>query len=813
MADVDYKPQEIEPKWQRIWDEQATFKVEPKKGQKKYYLLEMLPYSSGRIHMGHVRNYTIGDVAARYRMMQGQKVLHPIGWDAFGMPAENAAIQHRVHPAKWTYENIDHMRQQLKRLGFSYDWDREFATCDPDYYRWEQLIFLKMFERGWVFKKKSQVNWCPSCQTVLAFEQAEGGRCWRCHSEVALKSMSQWYFRITDYAEELLRDVDDKLGEWPERVRIMQREWIGKSEGAHIDFQLEGKKDKIRIFTTRPDTLYGATFMSLACEHPLVEELARAAGQWSAVESFVERSSHISHQARLAETYEKDGVFTGAYCINPVTGWKIPVYAANFVLMEYGTGAVMAVPAHDQRDFEFAKKYGLPIRVVIQPQDRKLDSKTMDEAWEGPGTLVDSAQFTGMVSDKAISAIARHLADKGMGGPTTTFRLKDWCISRQRYWGAPIPIIYCDDCGTVPVPEDQLPVVLPHDVELTGEGGSPLARLDSFVKTSCPKCGGSGRRETDTMDTFVESSWYLFRYACPRYDRGPVDPAMIDYWLPVDQYIGGIEHAVGHLIYCRYFTKVMRDLGMLSLDEPVRGLLTQGMVCKDGAKMSKSKGNVVDPDDMIGRYGADTVRLFSLFAAPPEKDLEWSDKGIEGAHRFVLRVWRLITAWLASPGNVAGDRSAAEIERWRHKTIKRVSEDVDRYHFNTAIAAVMEYVNFLYSVDVSGLPKEAMEDLVVLLSPFAPHVAEELWSRLGHGETVLARGWPAYDSRKIVEETITIVVQINGKLKDRLEVQKDIAEEDLKAQALASERIKSHLGDKKPRKVIVVPGKLINIVV
>jgi leucyl-tRNA synthetase len=813
MPDVDYRPQEIEPKWQRIWDEQGTFKVEPKKGQKKYYLLEMLPYSSGRIHMGHVRNYTIGDVAARYRMMQGQKVLHPIGWDAFGMPAENAAIQHHVHPAKWTYENIDHMRRQLKRLGFSYDWDREFATCDPEYYRWEQLIFLKMFERGWAYKKRSQINWCPSCQTVLAFEQAEGGRCWRCNSEVVLKSMSQWYFKITDYAEELLRDVDDKLGEWPERVRIMQREWIGKSEGAHIDFQLEGKKDKICIFTTRPDTLYGATFMSLACEHLLVEELARASGQWSAVESFVERSSHISHKARLAETYEKDGVFTGAYCINPVTGWKIPIYAANFVLMEYGTGAVMAVPAHDQRDFEFAKKYGLPIRVVIQPPDQKLDSKTMDAAWEGPGTLVDSDRFTGMPSAEAIPAIAKHLADKGMGGPTTTFRLKDWCISRQRYWGAPIPIIYCDDCGTVPVPEDKLPVILPHDVELTGEGGSPLARVDSFVKTSCPKCGGPGRRETDTMDTFVESSWYLFRYACPRYDKGPVDPAMMDYWLPVDQYIGGIEHAVGHLIYCRYFTKVMRDMGMLSLDEPVRGLLTQGMVCKDGAKMSKSKGNVVDPDDMIGRYGADTVRLFSLFAAPPEKDLEWSDKGIEGAHRFLLRVWRLIASWVAEPGKVPDKRAAEEMERLRHKTIKKVSEDVERYHFNTAIAAIMEYVNFLYGVGPSGIPKEAMEDLVILMSPFAPHAAEELWSRLGHGQTVLARRWPAYDARKIAEEIVTIVVQVNGRLKDRLEVAKDISEQDLRTQALSSEKVRSQLGEKKPRKVIVVPGKLINIVV
>nr|HPM41418.1 leucine--tRNA ligase [bacterium] len=681
-----------------------------------------------------------------------------------------------------------------------------------DYYRWEQLIFTKMFERGWAYKKGSQVNWCPSCMTVLANEQAEGGVCWRCDSAVEMKEMSQWFFKITDYADELLRDIDDKLTGWPERVRTMQREWIGRSEGCFVEFDIEGRSDRIRIFTTRPDTIYGATFMSLACAHPLVRELSRGTGQERAVDEFAAKTARIAHEDWLAGAYEKDGAFTGAYCINPVTGWRMPVYAANFVLMEYGTGAVMAVPAHDQRDFEFAKKYSLPIKVVIEPEGEKLSGDSMEAAWEGPGVLVDSGEFTGMKNDEAIRAISARLAKEGRGGPTVTYRLKDWCLSRQRYWGAPIPIVYCEKCGMVSVPEKDLPVVLPQDVALTGEGGSPLAKLASFVGAPCPKCGGPGRRETDTMDTFVESSWYLLRYACPKYEGGPVDPKMMDYWLPVDQYIGGIEHAVGHLIYCRYFTKVMRDLGMMKLDEPVLNLMTQGMVYKDGAKMSKSKGNVVDPDEMIAKYGADTVRLFSLFAAPPEKDLEWSDKGIEGANRFLLRVWRLAANWVEA-GAGSGAAPSEELSRWQHKTVKRVTEDIERYHFNTGIAAVMEYVNFLYGMRIEEITRDAMEALVLVVSPFAPHAMEELWKMMGGKGSTLEARWPSFDPAKIASDTVTIVVQVCGKVRDKIEVPASTDEAGQKSAALSSEKVAAHLGGKEPRKVIVIPGKLVNIVV
>ncbi len=810
MSERAYNPQEIEPRWQKRWEDEHAFKVEPAPGIKKYYLLEMLPYPSGRIHMGHVRNYTIGDVAARYKMMNGFKVLHPMGWDAFGMPAENAAIKHKLHPAKWTYDNIAYMRGQLKRLGCSYDWEREFATCDQTYYKWEQLIFTKMFERGWAYKKTSTVNWCPSCNTVLANEQAEGGVCWRCDSAVELRSMSQWYLRITDYAEELLRDVDEKLTGWPDRVRIMQREWIGKSSGAFVDFEIEGRADKIRIFTTRPDTLFGATFMSLAWEHPLVEELSRSHGRENELKELVARASRIDHQSRLAGTYEKEGAFTGAHCINPVTGWRMPIYAANFVVMDYGTGAVMAVPAHDQRDFEFAKKYGLELKVVIEPDGERLDPSTMTAAWEGPGTLAESGQFTGMRSDAAMKAIADYLKDKGLGGPTVTYRLKDWCISRQRYWGAPIPIIYCDSCGPVAVPENDLPVILPHDVEFTGEGASPLAKVSSFVNAPCPKCGGKGQRETDTMDTFIESSWYMFRYSSPKYDKGPVDKSSVSYWLPVDQYIGGIEHAVGHLIYCRYFTKVMRDLGLIDLDEPVANLMTQGMVYKDGAKMSKSKGNVVDPDDMIAKYGADAIRVFILFASPPEKDLEWSDQGLEGASRFVWRLWRLIDSWCEDHG---GGVASDEIARWKHRTIKRVTEDVERYHFNTAIAGIMEYVNFLQGLDLKSVPADAIETLILLISPFTPHLAEELWRRAGRKQSVLSESWPVYDEGKIASSMQTIVIQVGGKLRDKIEVPTGMSDEEVKAKALASSKVAAAMAGKAARKVIVVSGKLVNIVV
>lgn len=811
MSDISYEPSIIESKWQRVWAERNCFKVEPLEGMKKYYLLEMLPYPSGRIHMGHVRNYTIGDVAARYRMMNGFKVLHPMGWDAFGMPAENAAIKHGTHPAKWTYENIEYMKGQLKRLGFSYDWEREFATCDPTYYRWEQLVFLRMYERGWVYKKTSRINWCPTCTTVLANEQSEGGVCWRCDSQVELKSMSQWYFRLTDYAEELLRDIDDKLDGWPERVRTMQREWIRKSLGCNIEFEIEGRSDKIKIFTTRPDTIYGATFMSLAYDHPLVAELSRGTAEEKSVAEFADRSAKIDRMARLAGNFEKDGAFVGAYCKNPVTGLRMPIFAANFVLMEYGTGAVMAVPAHDQRDFEFAKKYRLPIKVVIQPSDKVLVADEMEAAWEEGGQLVDSSEFTGLDSKAAIDAIAAEMSKMKIGGPTVTYHLKDWCLSRQRYWGAPIPIIYCDECGTVPVLEKDLPVILPQDVALTGEGGSPLLKAEKFVNCRCPKCDRPAKRETDTMDTFVESSWYMLRYASPKYDKGPVDPKLVKYWLPIDQYIGGIEHAVGHLIYFRYFTKVLRDLGFIELDEPVKNLMTQGMVYKDGAKMSKSKGNVIDPDDMIAKYGADTVRLFMLFAAPPEKDLEWSMQGIEGASRFIGRFFRLIQSWIAA-GSRKDVAKNADLDRMIHVTIKRVTEDIERWHFNTAIAAIMEFVNFLYGLKAEEISHDAIETLVLLVSPLAPHVAEELWQMMGKSDIALDESWPIFDPSKIASDLSILVVQVNGKLRDKMEVASDIDEAKVTALALASDKVSPFLNGKPPKKIIYVPGKLLNIV-
>lgn len=807
-----YDHKKIEKKWQEKWEKSGLFKVREEPKKPKYYLLEMLPYPSGLIHMGHVRNYVIGDVAARYMMLKGFNVLHPMGWDAFGLPAENAAIERKIHPAKWTQDNINYMRGQLKNIGISYDWDREFATCDPSYYKWEQLIFLKMYEKGLAYKKTSMVNWCPGCQTVLANEQVENGFCWRCSSQVHQQMMSQWFFKITDYAEELLKDVDDKLTGWPERVRIMQREWIGKSEGATIDFKIDGSSEKIRIFTTRPDTLFGATFMSLACEHPLVREFAKKAGKTKEIEEFISRTAKIDRDARLAGNYEKDGVFTGAYCINPETGTKMPVYAANFVLAEYGTGAVMAVPAHDQRDFEFAKKYDLPIKIVIQPKDKKLDEKTMDAAYEGEGTMVNSGAFDGLWSAEAIKKITEDLKKKGTGDFAVSYKIKDWCLSRQRYWGAPIPIIYCDKCGAVPVPEKDLPVVLPQNVELSGAGGSPLARVESFVNVSCPKCNGKAKRETDTMDTFVESSWYMFRYACPEYDKAPVDKKSIAYWLPVDKYIGGIEHAVGHLIYCRFFTKVMRDLKMISLDEPVKNLITQGMVIKDGAKMSKSKGNIVTCDSMIEKYGADTVRLFSLFAAPPEKDLDWNDQGIEGMHRFLLRLWRLIDTWKDNP-DAKNIKGTPELSRMLNKTIKKVTDDLERFHFNTAIASVMEFVNYLYQIGPQSISREAMEKLVLIISPFVPHAADEIWESLGNKDSTMKQAWPKYDPALLVEDTIPIVIQVNGKLRDTITVAADAAEDEVKKSAQSAQKVVPHIQGKQIKKIIYVPKKLVNIVV
>ncbi len=860
-----YNPKEIEEKWQKIWEDQQLFKVTEDPKKEKYYLLEMFPYPSGKIHMGHVRNYSIGDVVARYKKMRGFNVLHPMAWDAFGMPAENAAIEHGVHPAKWTYENIEYMKKQLKRMGFSYDWDREFATCDVSYYKWEQLFFLWMYQRGLAYKKRSSVNWCEICKTVLANEQVmSDGTCWRGHADdpgVSQKELEQWFFKITHYAEELL-EWCDKLPGWPERVLTMQRNWIGKSIGAEIHFPLENSKEVIRVFTTRQDTVFGATFMSLAPEHPLALSLSKGMPQEKEVRDFVERMRRQDRIKRTAETTEKEGVFTGAYCLNPMTKAKMPIFVANFVLMEYGTGAVMAVPTHDQRDFEFAKKYGLRLIVVVQPEGETLDDQVMTEAYEGEGFLVNSGQFNGMDSVKGREAIAQYLEEKDMGGKRITYRLRDWGISRQRYWGAPIPIIYCEKCGTVPVPEKDLPVVLPSNVEVTGMGESPLVGAREFVETRCPKCDGPGRRETDTMDTFVESSWYFDRFACPDYHKGPLDRKRVDYWMPVDQYIGGIEHAILHLLYSRFFTRVLKEMGFVSVEEPFSNLLTQGMVCKevyecsrDGylfpdeverkgeifhcrkcggqisvgrlEKMSKSKRNVVDPEYLIEKYGADTARMFCLFASPPEKDLDWSDQGVDGSSRFLSRVWRLfydhhhhLKERKVLPFGMALEGSPKLLRQKIHKTIKKVTEDIERFHFNTAISAIMELVNEIYISDVKdntdeisrSVMREATETVVLLLSPFVPHFSEELWKALGRQESIIRTPWPDYDREAIVEEEVLIVIQVNGKLRDRMTLPASYGEEEVKAWALKSERIQKLLGGKQIRRVILVPKKLVNIV-
>ena len=821
--DQKYIPKDIEQKWQLHWENEKTFKVSENLGMRKYYLLEMFPYPSGRIHMGHVRNYSIGDVIGRFKRMRGYNVLHPMGWDAFGMPAENAAIQNNSHPATWTHENIAYMRCQLKKMGLSYDWDRELATCDLEYYRWEQKIFLEMFAKGLAYKKTSYVNWCPKCETVLANEQVEDGGCWRCDSEVNLKELDQWFFRITDYAEELLENTF-KLPGWPERVLVMQRNWIGKSFGCEIDFPVENHPDPIRVFTTRQDTVFGATFMSLAPEHPRTMALTTD-DRREAVTAFIDKIRKTDRMKRTADDFEKEGVFTGSYCLNPLTNDRMPVFLANFVLMDYGTGAVMAVPTHDQRDFEFAQKYDLPLKVVIQPPDQQLDPAAMTQAFTDSGIMANSGKFDGMKSDDAKESIADHLQSIGSGTKTVNFRLRDWGISRQRYWGNPIPVIYCADCGVVPVPEQDLPVVLPRDVAFTGEGGSPLAQMDSFVNCSCPSCGKAARRETDTMDTFVQSSWYFLRYCCPDFQTGILDRKRVDYWMSVDQYIGGIEHAVLHLLYARFFTKVLRDLGHTDASEPFTNLLTQGMVIKDGAKMSKSKGNVVDPDSLINRYGSDTARLFSLFAAPPEKDLDWNDQGVEGSFRFLNRIWKLVHDRLDEINGAAPVDTASltpeerSLRRAVHKTIRKVTEDVeDRFHFNTAIAAVMELLNILQPSDLktsqsSAVMREALQSVVLLMAPFVPHITEELWQRMGNPVPLSQSEWPEYDHSAIVDEELLVVVQVNGKLRSKVTVAAGTGEEELKNVALADEKVAPFIEGKAIRKVICVPGKLVNIVV
>jgi leucyl-tRNA synthetase len=825
-----YDFESIEKKWQEYWEEQGVYQTEVKPGTPKYYCLEMYPYPSGKLHMGHVRNYSIGDVVSRLRRMNGRNVIHPMGWDAFGLPAENAAVERGIHPAEWTQDNIAVMKGQFEQLGFGYDWSREVSACDPSYYKWTQWIFLLLYERGLAYRDESPVNWCPSCATVLANEQVENGLCWRCESVVEKKRLEQWFFKITDYADRLLEDLE-LLDGWPERVRVMQENWIGRSEGTEVEFEAE-TGDPITVFTTRHDTLFGVTYMVLAPEHPLVEKVIAGSEYEQEVREFAERVSYLSELDRTER--EKEGVFTGAYAVNPVNGERVPIWVANYVLMEYGTGAVMGVPGHDQRDLEFARKYDLPVRIVIQDEDRSLSLDDYEEAYIGEGPMVNSGQFSGMHSVEGREAVADYLEELDRGSRQVQYRLRDWLVSRQRYWGAPIPVVYCEDCGVVPVPEEDLPVVLPQEVEFSPGGLSPLEGCEEFLHTTCPECGGPARRETDTMDTFVDSAWYFLRYTSPHDDDQAFDVERANYWMPVDQYIGGIEHAVLHLLYSRFFMKVFHDAGYVDAVEPFQNLLTQGMVIKDGAKMSKSKGNVVSPEDIVAEYGADTARVFILFAAPPEKDLEWSEHGVQGAHRFLNRVWRLAVNYadelqeadpqqLRQPGNVGSVDSAAEaLYRYVHWTTRKVTIDaVERFQFNTALAAIMELVNECYHYQDEVEPEAQnlrligymLDRLVLLLAPFAPHLAEELWHMLGYSGCVHLQDWPEYDEEALERDEVTVVVQVNGRVRDRLEVPVDTREERLRELALESSRVQRFVGDGEVSRVITVPNKLINIVV
>ena len=891
MSSDRYPFREIEPRWQKAWEERKQFTVTEDASRPKFYCLEMFPYPSGRIHMGHVRVYAIGDLLARYKWMRGYNVLHPMGWDAFGLPAENAAIEHGVHPAIWTYENIDNMRTQLRRMGISYDWERELATCDPSYYRWEQLVFIRMLERGLAYRRRSTVNWCPSCQTVLANEQVEDGRCWRCDSEVAPKELDGWFFKITAYADELLAWCD-RLPGWPERVLTMQRNWIGRSEGAEFDLPVVGRPDlSLRVFTTRPDTVFGMTYAVLAPEHPLVDQLVGDARERAAVAAFRAEVARESEIERLAADRPKRGLRLSARVVNPFSGAAIPLFIADYVLMGYGTGAIMAVPGEDQRDWDFAKAHGLAIVETVARPDGWAG-----EAYTGDGVKINSGFLDGLTIAAAKRKAVDWLVEHGLGEARVNYRLRDWGISRQRYWGAPIPVLYCDACGMVPEAEANLPVVLPRDVQLSGKGASPLADAASFVNARCPGCGGRARRETDTMDTFVESSWYFLRYCSPRHEAGMFDRAAAEYWMPVDQYIGGIEHAVLHLLYARFYTKVLRDLGLVRVDEPFTALLSQGMVIKDGAKMSKSKGNVVDPDELIRTFGADTARLFSLFAAPPEKDLDWNDHGVEGASRFLNRVWRFVLAHLdalrAAPGAArpaaadgkgasppgpgaarpgGADREGASprepgaaraggadregvsprepgvaraggadgggasphpssidpgraFRRTIHETIVRVTDDIEHdFHFNTAVSAVMELVNALYAFETASLDRvphgerlallrEAVETTLLLLGPFCPHVTEELWAQLGHAESLFREPWPAADPEALRKQEVTVVVQVDGRVRGRLVVDVDAADDRVRQLALGDDRVRPWVAARTVEKVVVVPNRLVNIV-
>ena len=827
MIQEKYAPHAIEAKWQKYWEENKTFKVEMDKDKPKSYVLEMFPYPSGNLHMGHVRNYSIGDVIARFRTMKGFNVLHPMGWDSFGMPAENAAIKHNIPPKKWTLENIANMTRQLKALGLSYDWDREVTTCKEDYYKWTQWFFELFYKRGLAVKKESAVNWCDTCNTVLANEQVIDGKCWRCDHEVVKKDLSQWFFKITDYADELVKDLDLLPG-WPERVKTMQHNWIGRSEGLEFSFEIPALNDTVAVYTTRPDTAYGVTFMALAAEHPLIKKICENNPKADEINAFCERVRNQSEIERTSSESEKEGVFTGVYCINPFTGRKVEIWVTNYVLYDYGTGAVMGVPTGDQRDWMFADKYGIEKIVTICPVGKELKLEEMTCAYEEKeGMLVNSGEFTGMEMHKAMSAIMDKAEAEGFGKRRVNYRLRDWLISRQRYWGAPIPIIYCPHCGEVLVPEDQLPVRLPEDVSFTAGAKSPLATSEEFVHCKCPKCGADATRETDTMDTFLCSSWYYLRYTDAHNDKMPFDKELNNYWGPVDQYIGGIEHAILHLLYSRFFVKVLRDAGLVDYDEPFSNLLTQGMVIKDGAKMSKSLGNVVSPEEILSKYGADTARLFILFAAPPERELEWSDQGVEGSFRFLNRIWRIVQAFetvleqkVTEYDHSNLTEADKDLRRVLHSSIKKVTNDIEtRFNFNTAISTMMELVNALYAYKEAakepnaGLVYEAISDLIKMMSPFVPHITEELWrGAIDANSSVHEQSWPECDEEALKVDNVEIVLQVNGKVRGRLTVPAEATKEELEKIAMADANVQAHIGDATVRKVICVPGRLVNIV-
>jgi leucyl-tRNA synthetase len=830
---AEYDPQRIESKWQSVWEEKGVFRaIDGDSTRQKYYVLEMLPYPSGTLHMGHMRNYTIGDAVARYKRMRGYNVLHPMGWDAFGLPAENAAIKMGTHPREWTNTNIREFRRVLRRFGFSYDWQREISTCEPEYYRWNQWLFLRMLEKGIAFRKKSRVNWCPECQTVLANEQVIDGYCWRHEStQVETRELEQWFLRITQYSDELLADMRQLESEWPQRVLLMQQNWIGKSRGARIRFAIDNSRLALEVFTTRIDTIYGVSAIVIAAGHEKLTELLEDVAGRASMDAHVRSMLQRSMKAVDIATAEKEGFFTGRYAINPFSGEKVPIWVGNFVLAEYGTGAVMCVPAHDQRDFEFAKKYDLAIKVVVQPvSGEPLQMECMKEAFTEYGELVNSGSYSGLRSEQAIEKMAADAEAQSFGRSETTYRLKDWGVSRQRYWGTPIPVVHCPKDGIVAVPDRQLPVRLPENVPITGQGQSPLASDPAWVQTTCPKCGGPARRDTDTMDTFVDSSWYFYRYTDPHNSTALFDKAKVAYWFPIDQYIGGVEHAILHLLYSRFFCKVMRDLKLVTHDEPIARLFAQGMVQKGGVAMSKSRGNVVGAIDMAEQYGCDTGRMYTLFAAPPEKDLEWSEQGIEGSARFLNRVFRLIDKHaarlhdVASAGAAAGTSSVTAKEKFLirrlHQTLKRVTDDFEtRWHFNTSIALIMELVNDLAAqepLDKDISPeslKSVLEDLVRMLSPMVPHVAEELWEMLGHSDGVYRQSWPPYSEELAREEQIEIPVQLNGRVRARITVEVGLSEEELKERALSDARVAPLVAGKQVLKVVVVPDKLVNIVI